>query len=943
MNTDCCASKGPYSFLYPMASAPRPQETSRLRRRRRHGGQHHNHHLHDDHQVHHVSHKEHHHDAHDGHHHDAHDGHHHDAHDGHRHVHHRRHSHGHVHAHGAHDHGDIEMEHKEISYVSEKKIDYDIESSSVEALSLSIHGMTCSSCEKKAFRTLQKTSGVTNVSVNFLFGKGSVDFYPHLTSAKVICAELQRQTGFKASVLRTNETEFYFLSTRECDGEGVQKISDSLWKVNYDPVAINVRDKVTALGLRVEDIVPNTESQDDISDWKLFGITIDLETRNQFVQFAMALIATIPILVLSWGTFSESTDLSRAIAMLVLATVIQVVCARKIYMSVYFTIRHGFALDSDCLVALSTSVAYLYSVIVFILHRVGQMEDEKELYESSSLLLTLVLFGKVITAMIRRTAADQVKFDVYQPTTMHLEAYSDLSSVPASLITYGDRIILQPGEQAVTDGIVVSGSGEFDESHVTGESLPVLKKRGKEVLAGAQLVSGNPVVFRATRLVPENSVSNLKVLVNSVSSFRTKQSDIVEAIAKYLTPVMVVISCGVFLIWALVDSQGTRQWSGSKSTSDAITYAIATLAVSCPCALVLVIPLVLSIGVAVGKKSYGVLLKTAEPTEIARHIKHVVFDKTGTLTMDTLGVKSAWINETTLYPVRGLIRSVVAENKHPISRAVAAYMVDYESEKDSEKYEYPVGEIENVVGSGVKTTFKNPVSGKSKILLCGKPAFVGASSSDDRISKLLKEGSSLFCVAVEKGPILAIFGIASTLQPNSARVVQTLQQRNITVHVLSGDTSAAVSAVCVELGITDFQADTSPEGKLDYITNLQTSGTGKVLFCGDGANDALALAAADIGVSMTPEGITLASADACVLTGDIAGVLRLLDLARQVRIRILIGVIWALGYNFFAILMVSGAFVKVHVGPAWAGVSEVISLVPVFLVAMSAKLAQASI
>ncbi|KAK9491035.1 hypothetical protein V1508DRAFT_232613 [Lipomyces doorenjongii] len=795
----------------------------------------------------------------------------------------------------------------------------------LEKLSLSIKGMTCSSCEKKAARSLDKVMGVASASVSFLFEKGQVEYYPTLITPKQICADLQHMTGFKATILRRADEAFHFISGKCCDGDGVEMLPDNTWKVVYDPGRVSARDKMTALRLEISHILPILSSDEEASR-KIFGVTIDDEAKQLYGSFLVALLLTIPILVLSWGSFKASMDMTRTIVCFVLATIVQIVCARKIYVSVYYTLVHGYDLDSDCLVALSTSVAYLYSLIVFALHRHGMLLDEQEIFESSSLLLTFVLFGKMVIEFIRRVAADQVKFDIVQPTTMKLQQF-DNEVIPASLLHYGDRVVLDAGDQAVTDGIIVSGQGEFQESHINGESLPVLKKRGQEVLSGAKLVSGS-VVFRATRLVPENSVSNIKLLVDSVTSFRTRSSDIVELVAKYLIPVMLCVSCVVFMIWTLVSTRVRHQGAG-KAIPTAITYAIATLAVSCPCALVLVIPLVLSMGVAAGKRSYGVLLKSANPTTIASKIGHVVFDKTGTLTTDQLSVQYCWFNEMTEYAVRDIIRAIVSANNHPISRAVSNYLIKFGDTLAI------VGETENIVGSGMATTYRQE-NGKSITILCGKPSFVGISPTDSRVAQLHDSGFTLFCVGVKNGATLAIMGITSMIREDCRPVLDALRARSITIHVLSGDTRPAVEKLCRDLGISRYAAETSPEGKNEYIEALKSSGS-KVLFCGDGTNDAIALAQADIGLSMTKEGITVAAADACVLNNELSGVIKLLDLSKQINRRVIVGIIWVCVYNLFAVLAVSGAFVNVRIGPAWAGVSEVISILPVIAIALSMK------
>ncbi|KAK9461741.1 E1-E2 ATPase-domain-containing protein [Lipomyces oligophaga] len=806
-----------------------------------------------------------------------------------------------------------------------------------EKLTVSIRGMTCSSCESKAYLALQKSLGVSNVSVSYLYSRGTLEYNSSLTSPAKICAEVGHITGFKLAVLRSDESQFYCVSRRRPVGDqaGISALVGELWKIEYDPKVTSARQKIASLGLEVKDIIPNEEVREEGGN-QILGFKIDQDVKSYLLQFLGALGLTIPILVLSWGSFDDSNSTVRSSIMLGLATCIQVICARKIYWSVFLTLRNGYSLDSDCLVALSTSISYLYSLAIFISHRLGELKDEDEIYEAPSLLISLVLFGKLISTVIRLVASRQLSFTSYQPTKFLLAGSSE-NYISSSLLQYDDEVVLNRGERAVTDGIITSGFAEFDESHITGESLPVYKKKGNEVLAGAEMISESQVIFRVTRLVPENSVSNVKVLVNSVSSFRMRQSGLVEKVATLLIPIMIGVTCLVFVIWMLVDTQGTRKWSSSKAAAHAITFAIATLAVSCPCALVLAIPLVLSAGVAVGKEEYGILLKSAIPVDNAHRIKHVVFDKTGTLTSDKLEVNYAWFNESTDLPVRNLVELVVLGNHHPISRAVASYLTKFNQDVRREVVE--LGEIEQVIGSGMITTISSPTTEKQVTLVCGKPSFVGIAQHDQRIKSVLSKGSSLFCAGVRGGPILAIFGITSTIRANSSQVIEALKHRGLKVHVLSGDSSAAVSTVCSMLGITDFLAEASPEDKLHYVTSVKEDSAG-VLFCGDGANDSIALAEADIGLAMTSEGITLAAADSCILNGDIAGVLRLFDVSRQIYIRIILAIVWALVYNFFAVLVASGAFVSFTIGPAWSGVSELISLAPVVGIALSTKLAR---
>ncbi|KAK9457942.1 E1-E2 ATPase-domain-containing protein [Dipodascopsis uninucleata] len=794
-----------------------------------------------------------------------------------------------------------------------------------EKLSLSIKGMTCSSCEKKALKALDGIMGVTDATVSYLFSKGQVKYFSNLTTPRHICLELERKTGFKVSVSRTDENSFYILSKKQCSGEVFEQVESGVWKIPYDPRKSSAREKMYSLGLDISDIIPNLKVSDSNENLRFVGFSVSKEARDLLIRFCLGLLFTIPILVFSWGHFSADITTARSSICLVFGTIVQYVGGYKIYRSALNTIKHRHDLDSDCLVALSTMVAYIYSVTLFGLHRRGLLLDESEIFEASSLLLIMVVFGKAITACIKTVAAESMKFDVYQPDTMCLKQFGE-EIIPASLLAYNDHIVLKVGDVAVTDGVILSGAAEFDESHISGESTPVLKRRGANVLTGAALLSGS-VTYRATNVVQDNSVTNIRLMLNSMMSFRTSSSDAVDLVAKYLTPVMLMLSCIAFIIWVVIGLK-VRSQSIAFSVADALTYAIGMLAVSCPCALVLVIPLVSSLGIAEGKKRKGILLKSAKPVNIAKNIKHIVFDKTGTLTTDKLRVKSAYLYDHPELNVRSLIVSMISENRHPVAKAVLEYLFDKSNETMGINLKFD--KIEDVVGSGIYCMYQG------KEILAGKPKFVGLKIEDPLIAPLYRSGLALFCVKERYGATLAVIGVSSTLRDGCREVLDQIRTRKIEIHVLSGDTKISVNMLCNDLGITNYMAEVSPEGKCYYIQNLKEDG--KVMFCGDGANDTIALAEADIGFSVNKEGLALVAADACLLNDDLRGVLEFLNLCRNMNYRINIGIIWCCIYNLFAVLIVSGAFVHIRIGPDWAGISEIISILPIFFIALSIKL-----
>jgi Cu2+-exporting ATPase len=464
---------------------------------------------------------------------------------------------------------------------------------------------------------------------------------------------------------------------------------------------------------------------------------------------------------------------------------------------------------------------------------------------------------------------------------------------------------------------------------VTGESIPVAKEPGCVVIAGT--MNGNGTLnVRLTRLPGENSITDIANLVENAVAAKPRVQELADKVASWFIPVVVVIAVIVFCIWVAVAIR-LRNRDGGGAVGMAITYAVAVLAVSCPCALGLAVPMVLVIAAGVSARA-GVIIKAADVIERGHQVTDVVFDKTGTLTEGDLQVVHEMVlpNATlSKDAILALGKAMVDGNEHPVSAAVAAHLTSGMPTKIS------VEDSTSIPGAGIVAQY----AGSS--IKAGNPHWLNISDHPE-VLQLFERAMTVFCMTIDEELVL-IYGLKSTVRPNAAAVVAELRRRGINCHIVSGDNFAVVNDVARVLNIPEpnLFARSSPAEKQNYVNNLQTSVIGqdkktKVLFIGDGTNDAVAIAQADVGVQMgSASDVTSAAADVVLLSKNLDGLLMLLDLSKAAVVRIRFNFIWSAVYNLFAILLASGASVKVRIPPAYAGLGEIVSVAPVVLAAMS--------
>ncbi|KAK6496292.1 hypothetical protein TWF481_002317 [Arthrobotrys musiformis] len=798
----------------------------------------------------------------------------------------------------------------------------DIENAAArQRILLSVAGMTCTGCSRKVTNVLNGVNGVSSINVTFVTGVAEFDLDLAVSNLQQVIPRIEKETGFKFSQIVSNHqtldlqvdpavAKTVFEQLRSAAVESVERVGKSTYRVNYDPAVIGARTLLSSI--KGASLAPPG------NDANLVNGRRRLIRTAWITGVAMAL--TIPILALNWSNNPVPYS-KRSIVSLVLATFVQALAIPEFYAGAITSLVYSRVIEMDMLVVISITAAYAYSVVAFALTHAGYVLETGEFFETSSLLIALVLLGRLIAAIAKVRAISAVSLRSLQAEKALLVVPSSGTvEIDARLLQLGDSFVVPAHSRIVTDGLVIDGKSSIDESMITGENVPVPKAIGDEVIAGT-INCSSPLTISMTRLPGKNSITDIANLVENALAAKPRIQDLADTVAGYFIPVVICIALTVFGIWMAVALK-VRGENGGGAVGVAITYSIAVLAVSCPCALGLAVPMVLVIAGGVAARS-GVIIKQADVIERGHKVTDVVFDKTGTITKGDLTV----VHEQ-LFPhldasdVLSIAKPLTKENQHPVSMAVATHL---------QQHSIVFAKLENVEsipGAGIQCEWQG------SIIKAGNPYWLNIEDHPE-VSTLIEQGMSLFCITSDS-ILVAAFGLKANIREEAKQVIADLQRRQIKCHILSGDGPRVVEDVATAVGIplTNTASRHSPAQKQHYIKELMSSGR-TVLFCGDGTNDAVAVAQANVGVQIgTTSDITRATADV-VLLGGLDGILILLDISKRSSRRIIFNFAWSAIYNVFAILLAAGAFVKARIPPAYAGLGEVVSVVPVIVAALT--------
>ena len=612
--------------------------------------------------------------------------------------------------------------------------------------------------------------------------------------------------------------------------------------------------------------------------------------------------------------------LHESLVQLILTTPVLFWCGKGFFLGAIKALRRGSS-DMNTLVALGTGTAYFYSLFVtcFPQFLTNQNLPLTVYYEPAAVIITLILLGKLLEGRgKKKTSAAIAKLMGLQVKTARVFREEREIEVSLEEVIVGDIILVRPGEKIPVDGEVTAGSSTVDESMVTGESVPVSKKPGDEVI-GATINGSGSFQLRASRVGKDTVLAQIVQLVQAAQASKAPIQQLADRITAWFVPAVMVIAIATFLFWFLV----------ANNLSFAITAAVSVLIIACPCALGLATPT--SIIVATGKGAErGILIKDAASLELAQRINRLVLDKTGTITM---GKPSVTDYMTVAGVIHGnelkLLRLAAAlerHSEHPLGEAIASY-------GDLQQVSFrdvTVEEFAAVAGSGVRGIVSD------RLVQIGSSAWMKelglhTESLQSKAQTWEEEGKTVTWIAVDE-EIEGLFAIGDRLKANAAEVVQQLRLLGIEVAMLTGDNPHTAEVIAREAGIKRVYAQVRPEEKAARVRALGEGGK-VVAMVGDGINDAPALAQADVGIAIgTGTDVAIAASDITLISGDLQLIITALELSKATMKNIRQNLFFAYIYNLAAIPIAAGIFYPVFgwlLNPAIAGAAMAFSSVSV--------------
>ena len=765
-------------------------------------------------------------------------------------------------------------------------------------LTLPILGMTCANCVATVERNLKKVDGVDTANVNLSSERAAVSYDPAKATLTDMIARVQRagydvaigqaQLGIRtlsdaADVKRLEKV----LNALEGVIEAGANLATEKASVKYVPTIISqneIRRAIRAAGFEV--LEDGTEMEDAEASARQKEIT---QQRRLLI---VGLVFTIPLFILSMGR--DMGLLPAAIANLswlnyllwALATPVQFYVGWQYYQNGLKSILSGSS-NMDVLVALGSSAAYFYSIPIAL----GLIPGHAY-FETSAMIITLVRLGKYFEARAKGGASDAIrKLMNLRPRKAYIVRDGVEIEVPIDQVDVGDLVLVHPGEKIPVDGVVVDGRSSVDESMLTGESLPVGKNPGDEVIGGTINKLGL-LKFEATRIGKETALAQIIKLVEEAQASKAPIQNLADKISAIFVPVVIGIAAVTFLAWYFLVPLPAD--SSVSLFTRALINMVAVLVIACPCAMGLATPTAVMVGTGKGAE-LGILIKKSESLERAGEITTVVLDKTGTITKGQPAVTAIHLNA---FPegedeLIRLAASAETGSEHPLSEALTA-----EANSRSLKFGEPLG-FAAIAGQGVRAEVdgRQVLVGNQRLLQAEN---ISTSALDGTIHALEEGANSVILVAVDQ-KLAAAIGVADTVKEGSLEAIAEMHKMGLTVAMVTGDNRKTAQAIGQLVGVDKVLAEVLPGEKASQVIMLQEGGE-IVAMVGDGINDAPALAQADIGIAIgTGTDVAMASAPVVLISGDLRGVPKAIALSRKTLKTIKQNLFWAFIYNVILI------------------------------------------
>lgn len=770
-------------------------------------------------------------------------------------------------------------------------------------LTLPILGMTCANCVATVERNLKKVDGVESANVNLSSERAAVSYDPEKASLPDLIARVQR-AGYDVAMGEAS------LSIKNLsDASDARRLEKALNNLE------GVIDASVNLGTEKAQIryVPTLVSQTDLRrltrstgfDTLEEGLPVeDAEAKARQAEISqqrhlliVGLIFTIPLFILSMGR--DMGFLPEAIArlswlnalFLALATPVQFYVGWQYYVNGFKSIRNGSA-NMDVLVALGSSAAYFYSIPITL----GLIPGHTY-FETSAMIITLVKLGKFFEAKAKGGASDAIrKLMDLRPRKANIVRDSIEVEIPVDEVEIGDLVLVHPGEKIPVDGVVVDGHSSVDESMLTGESLPVEKTPGIEVIGGTINKLGL-LKFEATKVGKDTALAQIVKLVEEAQASKAPIQNLADKISAIFVPVVIGIAAITFIVWYFFIPLGDT--AVVSLFTRALINTVAVLVIACPCAMGLATPTAVMVGTGKGAE-LGILIKKSESLERAGQITLVVLDKTGTITRGQPAVTQIRLSNSNLNEDELIRLAASAEqgSEHPLGEAITA-----EAHARQMNLSEPLG-FSAIAGHGIHAE----VDGHQLLVGNRRLMFdqeIETTPLDNAVLQLEQSANTALLVAVDN-KLAGIIGVADTVKEGSSEAIESLHQMGLKVAMVTGDNVRTAQAIAKQVGVDTVLAEVLPGQKAAQIKQLQDEGH-IVAMVGDGINDAPALAQADIGIAIgTGTDVAMASAPVVLISGDLRGVPKAIALSRRTLKTIKQNLFWAFIYNI--ILIPAAAF-----------------------------------
>jgi Cu+-exporting ATPase len=714
-----------------------------------------------------------------------------------------------------------------------------------------LEGMSCASCAMRIEKGLKKLPGVLNAEVNLASERGTVTYDPAQTDIEQMVRKVEA-VGYKAVPLQQPARQEQEVSIEAQPVEGVEQDNE------------RGRQKRAQLARK----------------------------RNLLI---LGSVLTLPVVILSM--FFMNSFAGENYLLLLLATPVWAVVGWEFHRNALKTLRHGGA-NMDTLISIGSTAAYALSVVAtFFPQVVGALT----FYDTTTLIVTLIFLGKYLEARATGQTNEAIsKLIGLQARTAHVLRGGSEIELPVERVQAGDELIVRPGEKIPVDGIVLSGLSSVDESMITGESIPVEKAEGDELI-GATINQHGLLHMRATKVGADTVLASIIRMVEQAQGSKAPIQRLADTISGIFVPVVLVIATLTFIAWAIAGIVSGAATTGAMTSASnswivAIVAAVAVLVVACPCALGLATPTAIMVGTGKGAEQ-GILIRGGESLERIQAVRAVLLDKTGTITSGKPALTDVVaLAGTSEDEVLHLAAGAEQGSEHPLAAAIVAG-----AQARGLALDHSPEQFEALAGRGLAATVEGHgvLVGTRRLL---RERSIAYDFIEEQLAAFEQQGKTAMIVAID-GNVAGIVAVADTLKVGSAEAVGRLQAQGLSVWMITGDNRRAAQAIAAQVGIPaeHVLAEVLPQEKANQVRRLQERGM-VVAFAGDGINDAPALVQADAGIAMgTGTDIAMEAADITLVKGNLRSVATALALSRATLRTIKQNLFWAFAYNVILI------------------------------------------